>query len=247
MRATIFGLFASLACLFPALGDAQQVTESARSTGVQSETPLESYDSFLFHVGRRLGCYFTLEYRGFRLAGAPSPLVMTRVADDGQVKTIAELLAKLHHDLKDFIAVQDPARTNVIHIIERQVERPEGYVLNKRLSLVYSGNLVACDVMDSAGKNLSHGVGLLAAAATQVPGIRSGTETDGIGGESTIVDCLTTVEVNATNQSLRSIITECLPSSGYNPILWQAVTSIEKGKLIVLVQFMGTTPKGAGR
>jgi hypothetical protein len=112
---------------------------------------------------------------------------------------------------------------------------------------VYSGNLVACDVKDSEGKSLVHGVGLLAAMAKQVPGIRSGTEIDGLGGESTIVDCVTTVEVNATNQSIRTVITECLPKTGYNPILWKAVTSVEKGKPIVLVQFMGPAPRDAGR
>jgi hypothetical protein len=56
----------------------------------------------------------------------------------------------------------------------------------------------------------------------------------------TIIDCMTQVNVDVKNQAVRSILTDCLPISNDNAVLWRAVTTRDvDGKKVVTVQFSG--------
>ena len=139
--------------------------------------------------------------------------------------------------MKGFAVEQDSKNSKIIHIVEQVLEQQKDYVLNKRTSVQYSGNLVNCVVKDAEGRNLVHGEGIVNAVAEKVGGIRNGTEEAGSLGA--FDDCLTMVSVNATNETVRSILTDCIRVADYKIILWRAVHTTEKEKPMTLVQFYG--------
>lgn len=201
-----------------------------------SQIPLKDY---LGEVGNRIGCYFTFEYRGHAVTGRPSNLQGV-VSNDLTVASIPALRSKLRSDLHGFSVVQDSKNPKILHLIEQELERQPDNVLNQKINLIYSGNLVACVVKDIQGRNLSNGEGLVAAMGKIVGGIRDGSEEAGSNIlEGQITDCVTVVNINATNQTVRSILTDYLPATNYCSILWRAVTTRQEGKPMVLVQFYG--------
>jgi hypothetical protein len=193
---------------------------------------------YLYNIGPKLGCHFTLEYRGYRLTGKSSELV-GMVSNDLSIASIPALFTKLHHDLSGFSLEPDAKNPKIIHIIESGLNSQKDYVLNRRIDLRYSGNLVGCTVKDAEGRELVKGEGLVVAASKEAPGIQDGS--DEAGSEGAFNDCYTTVTVNATNETVRGILTDYIPLADYPIVLWQAVTTItgQEGKTNVLVQFYG--------
>ncbi len=190
---------------------------------------------YLFAMGQKFMCHFTLEYRGYALTGKSS-VFNSMVTNDANVTTIPLLVAKLRRDLPGFNVAQNSKNPKIVHIIEQALAEKD-YVLNKRTSLRYSGNLVGCVVKDEAGRNLVKGNGLVVAVAEKVGVVLDGTEE--AGSQGAFNDCVTVVAVNASNATVRSILTDCIPLGGYKTILWRAVTTKAEGKPEVLVQFYG--------
>ena len=77
--------------------------------------------------------------------------------------------------------------------------------------------------------------GLLAAVAEKVPDITAGAEGAGGGGGGFGMpsDWVTQVSINSTNETVRSIFTDCLPAADYHAVMWTAVTT-KRGNLNVL-------------
>lgn len=45
--------------------------------------------------------------------------------------------------------------------------------------------------------------------------------------------------MDAKNQTVRSIFTDCIPLADYGPILWRAVSKSQEGKEKIVVQYYG--------
>jgi hypothetical protein len=183
-----------------------------------------------------------LEYQSYKIT-SQTPRIesfTTYTTNDLAVASTADLLSNLRRSLKGFTVEQDTENPKVIHIIEGILKQQKDYVLNKRTSLSYSGNLVSCVIKDAQGRNLVHGEGIVNALADKVGGIQNGTaEADSQG---TFDDCYTVVNIEATNETVRSILTDCIPLAGDKTILWRAVTTTtgREGRTNVLVQFYGS-------
>jgi hypothetical protein len=206
--------------------------------GMPLVMPCEDY---LFLIGPKLGCYFTLEYRSYKLT-RQTPRIeafITFTTNDLAVASTADLVSNLRRSLDGFIIEQDVKNPKVIHIIEGVLEQQKDYVLKKRTNLSYSGNLVNCNVIDAQGRNLVHGEGIVNAMASKVGGIQNGTTE--AGSQGAFDDCFTVVNIEATNEMVRSILTDYIPLAGYKTVLWRAVTTVTRLEVEtnVLVQFYG--------
>jgi hypothetical protein len=206
--------------------------------GMPLVMPCEDY---LFLIGPKLGCYFTLEYQSYKLTRQPPRIeaLITFTTNDLAVASTADLVSNLRRSLNGFAVEQDVKNPKVIHIIEGVLEQQKDYILNKRTSLSYSGNLVNCVVEDAHGRNLIHGEGIVNAMANKVGDIRSGTAE--AGSQGGFDDCSTVVSIDATNETVRSILTDYIPLAGYKTVLWRAATTTtgREGNTNVLVQFYG--------
>src|SRR6266702_38073 len=107
-----------------------------------AETPCIDY---LFEIGNKLGCYFTLEYRAYALA-AVVPKIEQVVSNDLAIASVPAVVSKLRRDLAGYTVVQNQKNPNIVHIVEQGLEQEKDYPLDKRISVVYSGNLAACVV-----------------------------------------------------------------------------------------------------
>jgi hypothetical protein len=219
------------------------LANSATVLAADARTPV-SLEHYLRVVGGTVGCHFTLEYRGYGLTSKPSPLAIA-VTNDAGVDSISSLITKLRRDLHEFQVSEDSHCPTVIHIIQRQLADDKQYILNKRIHLTYSGHLGGCESADSS-RNLAKDPGLTAAIGQVIEGIRDGS--DESGSQATFSDCVTRVSIKAKDQSVRNIMTACIPLASYDTILWRVVTTKEwlktkeEGKPVALVQFFGSHP-----
>jgi hypothetical protein len=206
---------------------------------IQEVTEVPGLD-YLSEIGQKLGCHFTVEYRSYLLTGK-MPKIRENVSNDLSISSLAALVTKLRRDLPGYTIATDPKHAKVVHIVEDALENQKDYVLNKKLTLKYSGHLATCEGTDEAGRRIPRGIGLVRALAEQVGNLQQGS--DEAGNARTIIDCWTEVNVDVKNQAVRSILTDCLPISNYKAVLWRAVTTRDvHGKTVVTVQFSGQRP-----
>jgi hypothetical protein len=230
---------------------ADVANDIASASPVKSSKPYRSFLRILDENGEKLGCSFTIEYRGYAVTGKESKAnpfytQYTKVRADLDADSIPSLLSKLRDYLDGFMVVQDSKNPKIIHIIDKVLAEDKNYALNKKINVSYSGLLEATNVpvMPITGHATLVG-GLLPAVAEKAGDIRDGLETSGssgFGGYSW--DNVTQINVNATNETVRSIFTDCLPTANYNPVIWVAVTSKRnnvQNELVqcVLVHFFG--------
>jgi len=181
--------------------------------------PVDCID-YLHYMGGRLDCHFTLEYRGFSITVQPTLQRWgTKLTNEAGVSSISLLVSKLRRDLPTFNVVGNSKRPNVIHIVERALEEDPDYVMNKRLSLKYSGPLAGYQTATSKFDGLANTVGrtLRGIKTSHIPA--EGYSFSFVIGD----DIATEVSINATNETVRSIFTECIPLGKYKAVLWQAV------------------------
>jgi hypothetical protein len=202
----------------------------------QNQPTVAPFADYLCAIGSKLGCYFTLEYRSYALAGNLS-IPHSTVVNNLNIPSVSALISELNSSMQGFNIARDANNSNIIHIVESTLNANKAYALNCKINLRYSGNLGQCEIINSAGRNTAKGEGLVTAIAKQVPSIQSGTEEAGSRGA--INDCVTLVNVNATNESVRNILTDSIPLGAYNPVLWRAVTVKTNNNQQVLVQFFG--------
>ena len=191
---------------------------------------------YLFEIGAKLGCHFTLEYQDYAVTGR-MPRLFEVVSNDLSVASMPALLAKLGRDVPGYSVTQNAKNPMVVHIIERRLEEKNDYVLNQRVTLRYSGNLVACVVKDAQGRNIVKGQGLVTAIGEKLGGIQSGPPSQD--GREAFDDCVTRVKVDVKSKPVRDTLTDSIPLENYKVILWRAVTTRGDGQTNVLVQFYG--------
>lgn len=177
--------------------------------------------------GARLGCRFTLEYQGCDISGKIS-LVDIPIRTNLNADSIPLLISKLRGYLTGFTVTLDTKDPKIVHIIDNVLANDPGYVLNKKISLKYSGNIEPTNLPDTKrpGYAIAAG-GLIPAVAEKAGRIIGGTlhngsvllVTDGRDAKVTI---------NAVNEPVRDILTDCLPDD-YSPVMWYACESIMTG------------------
>ena len=231
------------------------ISSGADDTNAIASKPSEPYRSFvriLDENGEKLGCSFTIEYRGYAVTGkeskaGPFYIRNTKIKADLDADSVPSLMSKLRDYLDGFLVVPDVKNPKIIHIIEKVLADDRNYVLNKKISVNYSGLLGGAIIPDMPSNGSATLVGgLLPAVAEKVGDIRGGCENSGGGGGGGGCpwDFDTQINVNATNETVRSIFTDCLPTANYNPVMWVAVTSKrndEHNEMVqcVLVGFYG--------
>ncbi len=190
---------------------------------------------YLYIIGPKLGCHFTLELQA-PASGRP-PKIFNVIKNDQNIASIPQLISKLHRDMGGFTVEHDSKNPKIVHIIVQALGKDKSYVLNKKINLKYSGNIQERAVWDSECGYFIQGGGLFDAASKEAPGIWDQTEASGnwVG----CGDYVTKVTINATNETVRSIFTDCVPLADYSPVLWSAVATKEAGKPRVWVLFGG--------
>jgi hypothetical protein len=186
--------------------------------------------------GHKLGCHFTLESLNYDITTGKESKADLPVREDLSAGSITEFVVKLRAYLGDFIVEPDSKNPKIVHIIEKALADDNDYPLNKVISLNYKGKINGTNIDNPEGSSTMSG-GLVPALAEKAGFMMWGTVDDPR--MSTYYDLSTVVTVTATNKTVRSILTDCLPTKNYNPVMWRAMKTLSMGRPCVLVQFSG--------
>ena len=151
--------------------------------------------------------------------------------------SIPAFVTNLRNYLDGFVVVEDARNPKILHIIDKALAEDPDYVLNKRISLKYSGGLRPTW---SEEKPMDPPVGGLIPALAQKAGRYYSSPVDTPGRQASVLRLTLSepnlqLSIDATNQTVRSIMTDYLPL-GKKPILWRAVTE-NQGEVRVLVEY----------
>jgi len=154
----------------------------------------------------------------------PSPFFRYDLTPDPNIKTVQALVEKLRRELKGIRVIQNAKNPAVIHLIAERLSRIEGYAMDKELDVKYSG--VIGELPGEVGRHVP-GIGFSRGAFIgEVPG-----------------DFRTQVKVDVKNQTVREVLTGCVPLKDYSGILWIATTWKKKdGQYQTTVRHQGLWP-----
>jgi hypothetical protein len=183
----------------------------------------------------KLGCYLTFESQSFSVTGKAS-LVQNMVTTNLSADSIPAFESILRNYLDGFVVVEDARNPKILHIIDKALAEDPDYVLNKRISLKYSGGLRPTW---SKEKPFDPPVGGLMPALAPKAGRIMSSALDRSGAVLRSAfdfrEPNLQLSIDATNQTVRSILTDYLPL-GNKPILWRAATEKDQGEVWVLVE-----------
>ena len=203
------------------------VSQAAESVDKQEVKKLD-WQLYLLELPEELDCHFTIERMGFR-AGIPrkirkkdpSPFHRYDLTLDPNINTVQALVEKLRREMRGIAVIQDTKKPLVIHLVEERLLKIQDYVMDKTVSITYSG------LIDK----------LAAELGKHVPGIES--RRGGYIGQA-MGDFHTQVEVDAKNQTVREVLTHCVPLKDYSRVLWDTSTWKKKdGQYKTSVQYHG--------
>ena len=178
---------------------------------------------YLAELPKQLDCHFTIERMGFMPGKKrdPSPFHRYDLTLDANINTVQGLVEKLRREMKGIAVIQDTKSPVVIHLVEERLLKIEDYVMEKKVDITYSGLIDKLAV--ELGKHVS-GIGPR----------RGGPIGEGLG------DFYTQVKVNAKNQTVREVLTECVPLKDYSRVLWDTRTWKKKdGQYQTIVRYHG--------
>lgn len=179
------------------------------------------WTDYLYVAGRRLNCHFTIE---ILQEGRDDQLYNALIPRDRKIGNIDEMLAKLSNDLGRVVFLRNKQDPRIIHAIDKRLLKLDGYVLDKRTDLVYTG------VIGDLSRKLKE----------EFPTI--GPHTEGHFHER-FDDHVTEVSITAKQESIRNILTNVVPLDNYEPRLWRAWTKIVDGVPFTKVQYYGPRRK----
>jgi hypothetical protein len=216
-RITIAAFTTALVTLtIPFLCNAQ---EKKPISGTTEKSALRNY---LQRAGMRADCYFTLE-RDQRRINRASPFDGIHVEDDAGDVNADKLIARLQTLLPFAVVERNKSNPVVINIIESSLSNARANVMDETIDVKYTGT--PSGLVEVVGKQLDGRLG------RRRGGDLSRAFEDGI----------THVDVNAKRQTLRNVLTDYVPLTGYSRIVWEADTldpEIE-GKTETWVQYYG--------
>jgi hypothetical protein len=202
------------------------------------ETETSDMIAILRENGRFFGCHFTLEYQGADITGI-QPKARAPIRTDLSADSFPSFLSQLRAYLDRYDVVQDTKNPKIVHIIEKVLAHDTNYPLNKRLTLTYTGGLhsgyVPIKAKPLTGPDSTNLGGLVRQVGARIDGI---IEPYGFTGPERS-DSTTEVKVAATNETVRSIFTDCLPTTNYFAVMWLAETTMVNGNKRVVVEFCG--------
>lgn len=201
-----------------AKGETAVPSVSSESAMKTQELKKICYKNYLLKMGYALGVNATVE----RLADTEtqmSPLSNGKVVDE-KVSSIEALVAKLNDELKGVTVVQSGDHPAVIHLIETALLQQQGYPLEQRLTLEYTG--VPQGLLERLHEELPS---LIPSSqfGISLPWLEDEDESD--------------IAVNASHELVRKILADGAPARGDGEILFEAITSDRNGGLQVEVSY----------
>ncbi|NLB54747.1 MAG: hypothetical protein GX811_03105 [Lentisphaerae bacterium] len=209
----------------------------AKNYAVARKDNMKVFQSFLCELGRRFDCYFTVES-----VGATGSLNNTIL--DSMIYVDNESLQNIDSAMEFFnnyvVVWKDAGKTNEIRLITEKKEHNKtiimlrderlltttDYALTNAISLEYDGSPA----------------GLLNLLSRQNDLIRPQTVFS-IGMGNIKIDTQTHIGINATNESIRNILTDCIPLSEYSRVIWSSYTDGKEKSPVVTVKFHGNANK----
>ncbi len=199
------------------------VSQAAEPVEAAKKVAKVPWDLYLAQLSQQVDCYFTIERMGFMPGKGkipPSPFHRDDLTSDPNIKTVESLVAKLRKEMKGVVVIENAKNPAVIHLIEERVLKIDGYVMDKKIDITYSGVLAKLPVE-------------LEKRLPEIGPFRGGSTHD------MLVDYITQVKVDAKNQTVREVLTGCVPLKNYSPILWTAKTRKTDGRCKTTVGHAG--------
>ena len=198
---------------------------------VQAKFQSVSMNDYLLKMGKKLDCFFTIERddRGpHRLTNFRklSLLSTAHINDNQQITSVEGLTIKLKKIFpKAEFSTSKHAGDNalVLHITDASLMESQNYVLNQKLSIKYSGSLK--DLSDAIGLKLQNRIGSPQTFTLQ----------ELARGDS---DSTTKITVQCENKTIRDTLTDAVPKSQDNRILWDAeAVTHDRGEVVEVKYF----------
>lgn len=177
---------------------------------------------YVAELPKELYCYFTIE----RMPNMPGekkyrcPFIRNDVTLDRNVKTVKSLVDKLRKEMEGIAVIQNAKNPAVIHLVDERLLKIDGYVMDKKVDIIYSG------VIERLSQELEKRI-------PEIGPMRGGSLRDMFG------DYVTQVKIDVKNQTVREVLTDCVPLEKYSRLLWRAKTRKMDGQYKTIVQYYG--------
>jgi hypothetical protein len=198
-------------------------------TTAQGEEPVGPHQAkkidwalYLAELPEGLHCYFTIETMALMPGKGkipPSPFHRYDLTPDRDIKTVDALAEKLRKEMKGIVVIQNTKNPAIIRLIDERLLKIPGYVMDKKVDIKYSG------LIDK----------LAAELGKHVPGIEP---RRGFPIGEVRQDYRTQVKVDAKNQTVREVLTGCVPLKDYSRVLWDTETR-KDGQYKTIVAYYG--------
>ena len=183
-------------------------------TRADEEPEKVALQSYLFDVGDRLDCYFTIEKvllqekEVLQPVDAFGPLSNLDIIERKKPENTDELIKMLRSQLKGVTVVRNREQKQVIHLIEERVQKIDNYVMNRKVTLKYKGPI---GELKGPLSKLEPRIGVPIMFPIVANIIFSG-------------DYDTPSEIDVKDCQIRDLLTKAVPIKGYMRIIWEATT-----------------------
>jgi len=196
------------------------------------------FRNHLENIGRSVDCHFTVESVGSLGMQNNTILDSMVLADTSQIRNISDVLFFLTNQVTivwrtgaatnqiPIMVKQHNAAKTIISIRDHRLDIVPHYALRDPLTLEYHGNPS----------------GFVEYIQRADPSIRRPVVFP-VGNGPVRFDGYTAISVNATNQPVRQILTDCIPLKGYNRIIWSSYTDGNPATPVVTVEYHGRSPR----
>jgi hypothetical protein len=202
---------------------------------IAGEGNLKHLRTYLREMGDRLDCYFIVEGVCRRYA-VPIPILDTVDYEESEdirdIDSMVSFLNKISLTWKydkpealHLVANRMDRNNKIIRIRDSRLSDVEGYILNKKVSVEYHGTPQ----------------GLLKFLSIQYPLFQERRVTST--GMEYGLDGTTPINVSVKDTRIEDLLTECIPLSGYNRIIWSSCSDGKSESPIVIVEFYGKIMK----
>ena len=197
------------------------------------------WEKYAAAMAEKFDCYLTIEESDDFDAPPDMPARWSSLAAKYMLRgckadTIEQFIDTLHRELEEVRILRDPENPKVIHLVDEPLLKIEGYFMDRKVDLDYSGPLGG--VLDELEKKYPD-FGLRT-KANRVVGVTGTTvKLVDVAGDRT-----TSVRVSVQTQSVRDLLTRSVPLKGYHRILWRSETAKTGGKYVSSVTYSGREP-----
>jgi hypothetical protein len=175
---------------------------------------------YLLRASLKLDCYFTIE----QMPGEENNSIEGREVQAGsEPSSIEKMVEQLSAQLKGFHVYRSKENPVVVHIIDERLEKEKEYSLPKCVAVKFRGT------PEKLVEKLQRM--FLGDLRPKMGGAFSGF--------IRITDIITEIHCSTRGASARRVLTDWLPLSQYNRILWIAKTRLINGKLDTEVDHLG--------